>query len=209
MYGLFVVVGSAGLPKTPRRSAVVLFSTSERVEIGRLCHSIGAAVSPPLRPVSANNGNDPPPKFGTTINQRGSIMAESLPNKLETILVVDDTDILGTVVAVLKNANFHVLHANSGPKGLKLAANYAERIDLLLSDLNMQEMSGPELGAALKRSRPDMHVLFIGGDLLLFNYGWAFIQRPFVPVKLLEMINNVLHPADRSCQFISHTAVGT
>ena len=127
-------------------------------------------------------------------------MAESLGERLETILVVDDTDILGTVVAVLQDAKFHVLHANSGPNALKLAANYAGRIDLLLSDMKMPGMSGPDLGEALKRSRPDMHVLFIGGDLLLFNYGWAFIQKPFMPLKLLEMVNVVLHTVDGSCQ---------
>jgi two-component system cell cycle sensor histidine kinase/response regulator CckA len=122
-------------------------------------------------------------------------MAESLVEKLETILVVDDTDLVRkVVVAVLENAEFHVLHANSGPNALKLAANYAGRIDMLLSDLNMPGMSGLELGKTITRSRPDIHVLFMGGDLLLFSYGWAFIQKPFMPVKLLEMVNNVLHP---------------
>jgi len=135
-------------------------------------------------------------------------MARSLVRKLETILVVDDTNMLGTVVAVLKNANYHVLPANGGPKALRLAANYAERIDLLLSDLNLQEMSGPELAETLKRSRPDMHVLFIGGDLLLFNYGWAFIQKPFMPVKLLEMIEVVLHTADDGYQYDTPRATG-
>jgi hypothetical protein len=50
--------------------------------------------------------------------------------------------------------------------------------------------------------RPDMHVMLMsgmaGGDLLVLNYGWAFIQKPFVSVKLLEMVNLVLHTPDRS-----------
>lgn len=37
-----------------------------------------------------------------------------------------------------------------------------------------------------------------GGDLLVLNYGWAFIQKPFVSAKLLEMVNVVLHTSDRS-----------
>jgi FixJ family two-component response regulator len=73
----------------------------------------------------------------------------------------------------------------------------------------MPEMSGPYLAETLKQSRPDIHVMFIGGDLLVFDYGWAFIQKPFKPVKLLEMINVVLHTAVGSRQFVSHKAAGS
>ena len=80
---------------------------------------------------------------------------------------------------------------------MKLAADYAGRIDLLLSDVNMPEMSGPDLGDALKQARPDIHVMFMsgfsGGDLLVLNYGWAFIDKPSVPRQLVEMVNAVLH----------------
>jgi response regulator RpfG family c-di-GMP phosphodiesterase len=93
---------------------------------------------------------------------------------------VDDTDlVIEVVVAVLKNANFHVLHADSGAYALKLAADYVGRIDLLLSDVKMPGMSGPDLGTSLKKFRPDMHLMFmsgfIGGDLLVLNYGWSYI----------------------------------
>jgi hypothetical protein len=33
---------------------------------------------------------------------------------------------------------------------------------------------------------------------LVLNYGWAFIQKPFVPVKLVQMITDVLHSPNRS-----------
>lgn len=122
---------------------------------------------------------------------------------LETILVVDDTDaVLKLVATILEAANFHVLRANSGPAAVKLAANYSGKIDLLLSDVQMPEMSGPQLGDALKQARPDIHVMFmsgfVGGDLLVLNYGWAFIDKPFVPKQLVEMVNTVLHSPDKS-----------
>ena len=130
-------------------------------------------------------------------------MAELLARKLETILVVDDADeVLNVVVSILEIAKFHGLQANSGPNALELAASYDGRIDLLLSDVQMPGMSGPDLGEAFKQSRPDTHVMlmsgFTGENLLALNYGWAFIQKPFAPVKLLEMINVVLHTAWRS-----------
>ena len=63
-------------------------------------------------------------------------------------------------------------------------------------------MSGPDLGEALKKTRPDMHVMlmsgWVTGSLLVLNYGWAYIQKPFVPVKLVQMINDVLHTPNRS-----------
>lgn len=63
-------------------------------------------------------------------------------------------------------------------------------------------MSGPDLGVSLKKARPDMHVMLMsGGDsgnLLVLNYGWAYIQKPFVAVKVVEMIKTVLSSPDRS-----------
>src|SRR5271165_3491420 len=125
-------------------------------------------------------------------------MAELLGDKLATILVVDDTEVILQVVSsILRTANYAVLQAGSGPDALRVARDYPGTIDLLLSDVQMPGMNGPALGESLKKSRPHMHVMlmssFSGGDLLVLNYGWAFIEKPFVPVKLLEMVNDVLH----------------
>jgi two-component system, cell cycle sensor histidine kinase and response regulator CckA len=121
---------------------------------------------------------------------------------LETILVVDDNEsVLGVVVAILKTENFRVLSADSGPAALRLAETEST-IDLLLSDVEMPEMSGPELGEQSKKTRPDLHVMLMSGgnkgNLLVLNYGWAYIQKPFVVVKLVQMINEVLHSENRS-----------
>ena len=39
---------------------------------------------------------------------------------------------------------------------------------------------------------------FTGGNLLVLNYGWSFIEKPFVTAKLVEMVNDVLHSPDKS-----------
>jgi DNA-binding NtrC family response regulator len=130
-------------------------------------------------------------------------MPESLRGALETILVVDDNKaVLGSVVAVLEREGFRVLSAASGAAALELAEGVRGRIDLLLSDVDMPEMSGPDLGENLKKVRPDLLVMLMsGGDngnLLVLNYGWAYIQKPFVSVKLVQMVNDVLHSPNRS-----------
>ena len=130
-------------------------------------------------------------------------MSSSLKGTLETILVVDDNEgTLKVVVAILEHGNFRVLSANGGPAALKLAEETDAKIDLLLSDVDMPEMPGPDLGQALKKARPDVRVMLMSGgtngNLLVLNYGWAYIQKPFVPAKLVQMIKDVLHTEDRS-----------
>jgi len=127
----------------------------------------------------------------------------SFEGTLETILVVDDNErVLKLVVGILKRANFHVLSENDGANAIELAKKTEGRIDLLLSDVDMPLMSGPDLGETLKKTRPDLHVMLmsggVNGNLLVLNYGWAFIQKPFVPQKLVQMITDVLHSANRS-----------
>jgi len=127
----------------------------------------------------------------------------SFEGTLETILVVDDNErVLKLVLGILKRANFHVLSANDGANAIELAKKTEGRIDLLLSDVDMPLMSGPDLGETLKKTRPDLHVMLmsggVNGNLLVLNYGWAFIQKPFVPQKLVQMITDVLHSANRS-----------
>jgi two-component system cell cycle sensor histidine kinase/response regulator CckA len=127
----------------------------------------------------------------------------SFEETLETILVVDDNErLLKLVVALLKRANFQVLSAHDGANAIELAKKTEGRIDLLLSDVDMPLMSGPDLGETLKKTRPDLHVMLmsggVNGNLLVLNYGWAFIQKPFVPQRLVQMITDVLHSPNRS-----------
>ena len=121
---------------------------------------------------------------------------------METILVVDDTgSVLKGGVAILEAAKFHVLQAGGGSEAVRLATEYPGRIHLLLSDIKMPDMSGPELGVLLKKTRPEVRVMLMSGfsgDLLVLNYGWAFIEKPFLSKKLVEMVTEVLHTPDKS-----------
>src|SRR3954454_5012710 len=122
----------------------------------------------------------------------------SIQKTLETILVVDDNEaVLGVVVAILKEANFLVLSAESGRAAIQLAEQTQGPIDLLLSDVDMPDMSGPSLGETLKERRPEMHVMLMSGlqdgNLLVLNcYGWAFIRKRFLAQKLVDMVTDVL-----------------
>ncbi len=130
-------------------------------------------------------------------------MPDAVRGTLETILVVDDHEMLRALVSdVLEQANFIVLTADCAASAIDLAQKTEGPIDLLLSDVNMPGMSGPDLGETLKKARPAMHVMLMSGGsdgtLLVLNYGWAFIQKPFVATKLVQMVLDVLHSEDRS-----------
>jgi DNA-binding NtrC family response regulator len=133
----------------------------------------------------------------------GEMMPNSLMGTLETVLVVDnDEAVLKTVVKLLEAANFRVLSASSGVDAVELAKETKSEIHLLLSAVDLQGMSGPDLGKALKKTRPDLHVMLMSGqengNLLILNYGWAYIEKQRLAVKLVQMVTAVLHAPDRS-----------
>jgi two-component system, cell cycle sensor histidine kinase and response regulator CckA len=130
-------------------------------------------------------------------------MSQTGSTSRSTILVVDDKEaVVRVVTTILKASGFRVLSAFDGPNALQVSSEYPDKIDLLLSDIEMPGMTGPEIGTNIKKSPPDMHVMLMsglpGGDLLVLNYGWAFIQKPFLVKKLVEMVSAVLNSPNRS-----------
>jgi len=122
---------------------------------------------------------------------------------LETILVVDDTPlVLSSVSLILKNAGFTVLSASSPEEAMQISLDFAGTIHLLLTDVMMPRMSGPDLAKKLVKERTGLRVMmmtgYTGGDLLVLNYGWQLITKPFVPMLLREKVDDVLHSPDRS-----------
>ncbi len=122
----------------------------------------------------------------------------------KTILVVDDNPaVLKTVADILTFSGYNVLTGKSGEDALRVSGETPGAIDLLLSDVDMPVMSGPVLGQKLKQCRPLIRIMLmsgggVDGSLLVLNYGWAFIAKPFLFHKLIEMVQEVLSTKDRS-----------
>jgi len=131
------------------------------------------------------------------------MVEQSVSKGMETVLVVDHVERVRSVaVKVLKDANYNVLQADSGASAIDVAAQYSGSIDLLLSEVQMPGMTGPDLGEVLKKTRPDLRIMhmsgFEGGDLLILNYGWSYIEEPSVPTKLSQMVRDVLAAPNKS-----------
>ena len=121
---------------------------------------------------------------------------------LETILLVEDHSVLLKLVKqILEDANFTVIAASSAKQAIRIEAEFPGTIDLLLSDVRMQGTSGPNLAKRLKLRRPQMRVALMsgypGGALLFLNYGWHYIEKPFVASVLVRKIKDILRGETR------------
>ena len=119
---------------------------------------------------------------------------EAIP---QTILVVeDDASILKLVQLILEGDGFEVLGVSSAKKALQVEALFPRTIHLLLSDIMMPDMCGPELADALKQLRPKMRVMLMSGyadgAMLVLNHGWHFIRKPFLATALVGRVHEVL-----------------
>jgi two-component system cell cycle sensor histidine kinase/response regulator CckA len=130
-------------------------------------------------------------------------MVEPGRKTLATVLVVEDDEaLLNAVVTILENSNFRVIPAGSPDFAINLAEETEGEIQLLLSAVDFPTMSGPALGRAIRKARPAIHVMMMSGqangNLLVLNYGWAYIQKRFLAAKLVSMVTSVLQAPDRS-----------
>jgi len=118
----------------------------------------------------------------------------------ETLLLVEDEDSVRELVRnVLREKGYRVLEASRGEEALELSELYAGRIDLLVTDVVMPQMSGRELARRLVNSRPQIKVLYISGyaDNAVWypgglDAGGAFLQKPFSPEALGRKVREVL-----------------
>jgi DNA-binding NtrC family response regulator len=125
-------------------------------------------------------------------------MTQRLKNTLETILVVEDNPyVMKPIVIMLELAGFRVLSASNAGEAIRIESDFTGTIHLLLSDVMMPGMSGPDLANQLQQRRPQIRVIlmsgFAGGEMLVLNHGWHFIQKPFLANALLDRVNDSLH----------------
>jgi CheY-like chemotaxis protein len=123
-----------------------------------------------------------------------------LPRGGETVLLAEDDDSVRVVMGeVLRDLGYQVLEAREGREALAIAASYAGRIDILLTDVVMPGYGGSELRRRLAATRPGLRVLYISGvmDDVIAQHGCAdpgavFLQKPFSPWSLASRLRQAL-----------------
>jgi CheY-like chemotaxis protein len=127
--------------------------------------------------------------------------APEVPRGTETVLVAEDQVQLLTVVgATLRDLGYAVLEATDPLEALHAARDHRGPIDLLLADVVMPRMRGPELAARVRELRPEIRVVFMSGyvdDGGLGREGERvdLIAKPFAPEALARKIREVLDRA--------------
>ncbi|HSP66369.1 MAG TPA: response regulator [Bryobacteraceae bacterium] len=125
----------------------------------------------------------------------------------KTILVVDDDATILESVRGFLDGDYHVLSALSGKEALERSRDFKAEIHLLLSDFQMQGMTGIELATQITAARPDIKVLLMSGypaGMLVLNEGWHFLPKPFVSSQLLALVVGLISP-DKGVQVRSVT----
>jgi len=117
------------------------------------------------------------------------------------ILVVDDEPkITALVDSILTRNGYQVLTADSSSEAFAIVSR--EPVDLVVSDINMPGLRGPDLLAYLSARGIHPPVLFISGDLEVQNVEQAldvpraaFLPKPFTPAELLAAVAGSLRSA--------------
>lgn len=131
-----------------------------------------------------------------------STESETLPVASPIILVVEDEITVRSLIEdILKPQGYVVLSAENSQRALALASEETRQIKLLITDVIMPGMPGPELATQLRQLRPDTRVLYMSGysnneivRRTQLGDSEAFIQKPFTPQEFSNKVRETLSP---------------
>jgi DNA-binding response OmpR family regulator len=115
------------------------------------------------------------------------------------LLVEDDEALRQLALQVLQMSGYQVLVASNGQEALQIADKQGKGVDLVLTDVIMPILNGPQMVAQLHRLFPRVKVVYMSGytdshlsDLDLHESGATLLHKPFHPHTLIETIRKVL-----------------
>jgi len=119
---------------------------------------------------------------------------------VKTILVVEDDEAIRNAVRrILETAGYAVLSAATPMEAIELAANRQVPVHVLLTDVGLLGVTGPQLAKLLVADRPGLRVLYISGHSEAHTVpvgrvgpGTAFLQKPFTMEALLHEVRELL-----------------
>jgi CheY-like chemotaxis protein len=120
----------------------------------------------------------------------------------ETILLAEDEESLRLLARrILTNHGYQVHEALTGPAAVEYAADPANPLDLLLTDVVMPDMLGTGVAEGVHRHRPGLPVLYMSGyaQPILDTHGATgpgmnILEKPFTTPGLLSRVHHALHP---------------
>jgi two-component system cell cycle sensor histidine kinase/response regulator CckA len=140
------------------------------------------------------------PHVKASASQGPPIELTPAPRGSETILVVEDDEMVrGITVRALRQLGYRILLAEDGVDALRVVAQHGSPIDLVLTDIIMPHMGGPELVEKLLERYPGLKVLFVSGyseeslaDRGILAEHRAFLDKPFTSSMLARKMREIL-----------------
>ncbi len=126
-------------------------------------------------------------------------MTEVLKGTETLLLVEDDHSILDITTLILENQGYQVLAASSPLEALELVKQHTGKLDLMITDVVMPGMSGPDLAKQLMTQDPNLKCIFMSGYTAEFitpediqNPLTAFLPKPFSGIVLNHAVRKLL-----------------
>jgi len=154
---------------------------------------------------------DSAPGRGTTFNiylprvaaevtrERPTVPPTALRGSETILLVEDEVSVRAVARGILQRFGYRVMEARDADDAIGIAASHNGKIELLLTDVVMPQMSGPALARRIMESRPEMRVLCMSGytDDSVVRHGVlaseiAYLQKPITPDLLARKVREVL-----------------
>ena len=133
------------------------------------------------------------------IGDRPSLMTAATDAAVPvTILLVDDEQsVRAIVVKILRRAKYNVIEADNGEAALQIAKAHPGKIDIVLTDMYMPGLRGPEVVQAIATIRSGLRVLFMSGyadqdSRTAVPSGANFLNKPFSGQELTAAVEAVL-----------------
>jgi DNA-binding response OmpR family regulator len=121
------------------------------------------------------------------------------PNAKTILLVDDEKGVRGFIRAVLHARGYRVFEATDGEEAIHIANLFADKIELLLTDVVLPKMDGKQIANEVKLLRPETRVLFMSGYHVetlvrrgVLQAGVNFLQKPFNLEALTSKVESVI-----------------
>jgi len=141
------------------------------------------------------------PSAEMKLEDKAQVEADALPPKREGVTVLlaeDDATMRRLTRKMLEQHGYRVLEAEDGTAAMNLMTANHHSVDLVLTDVVMKGMTGPELVLRLLDTHPTMKVVYMSGytgELVAqqgLNSGIPLLEKPFTKVDLLKKVDAAL-----------------
>jgi PAS domain S-box-containing protein len=131
--------------------------------------------------------------------QAPAVASPAVPGSETILLVEDEPGVRQLMQRTLERSGYTVLKAATATDAIAIAANHRRPIDLLVSDVVMPDVSGPDVAQRIASLHPAMKVLFVSGfthqiaiDCRSMSGRAAFLPKPFTPLALTVKVRECL-----------------